>query len=428
MPTFRSDVAPAPLVLDEYDLNKAEVRKQKARYEDDEFLVDVSVPSKHAMGVSLNNYVLPKIHQDIKRRKWSRIIVRGKYDRNSPAVVAETEKSEKPFNFHRPTATVMDENTLVLNCFPGKDYVRHYAELVGTYLMQTGGDLSVVRYRVPSVEDCMAPFLSSNLRDMGKVDCVIIGYVHQILHRSSLQIPHPTTWEGRTSDQMFGWHTQRRHNATIALLGFLPSFWGDISSYLVKALQTLNGVKCIIYVGKGGSLDPSVRPNERLATGSKSLMQEQRQRPMHWKSTQAAELPTRFHVTPVRWHNVLLQDIQDNDRNEVVQQGNHINVYSPLVESRQWVDRWGNSARWVDCEVGYIAKQCLEGATEFGYLHVVSDNVRQAFQFDLSNEEMEEVKVLRRKLFRSVDDILESFIERWTSNHRESKRDVAPFV
>jgi hypothetical protein len=372
--------------------------------------------SAHTMGDSLFAYIAPKIHQEIKRRPWSRIIIRGKYDRSASAIPAVTEKSDKPFNFHRPTATIDGGGeTLMLNCFPGRDYVRHYAALVAIYLVLSKRDPSVVCYVLPTEEDLMQLLLQSNLKEMGKPDCVIVGYVHHLLHRHPTTVP-PSQWEDIHASGLFAWHKKRAGTSEVAMLGVLPSFWGDISAGLVKALQMLNGVKCILYIGKGGSLDPTVSPNEFLATGNESniiLPQQEAPTSLPVRNGISSGLADNIatEMLKVEWENVLAEDIQNVPK---VLKGGHVNVYSPLVESKAWLDRWGTNGLWVDCEVGYMAKACLDGKTEFGYIHVVSDNIRQAYRYDLSNEEMAEVKGLRSKLFRTVDEILESFLARWT--------------
>lgn len=382
--------------------------------------VNVSALDPHTMGDSLNTYVLPKIHQEFKRRSWLRIIVRGKYERDNPAIPADTEKSDKPFNFHRPTATILDADTIAINCFPGRDYVRHYAELIATYLLLTKKEPDVVHYILPSEKECLDLFLSSNLKCMGKVDCVIVGYVHHLLKRG-WAIPSPSIWEGSGSKNMFAWHKLRMPNgATAALLGCLPSFWGDISGHLIRSLKTLNQITYIIYVGKGGSLDPLVTPNEWLSTGNRSFVQEPNgnDNDTQRQATNVLASSTELQLDTVEWRNILQEDLSQSKR---ILQGDHINVYSPLVESMAWLHRWGSWGSWIDCEVGHMARECrIEGNVEFGYLHIVSDNVTKAHLYDLSNEELEEVKVLRRSLFQDVDKVLESFFSRWTSDGLDS--------
>lgn len=345
--------------------------------------VDTARINAHSMGGSILEYVLPKIHQDIKKRDWSLILVRGFYDRSSSVVLADTEKTEKPFNWHRPTTTVLDSSTISLNCFPGRDYVQHYAEVVAAYLISISKDPSVVRYVVPTREECMKPLLQSNLKDMGEVDVVTVGYVHHLLRFIG------PTWQGKDTENMFAWQKfGSPQGRTIAFLGFMPSFWGDISGNLVHMLQVLNHVKCVLYVGKAGTLDPKDHPNELIASGHRS------------------HLGDRI----VSWVNVLGPDLLKSPK---ILEGDHVTAHSPLVQTADWLEHWSQRCRWVDCEVGYMADESAKGGTEFGYLHIISDNVTKAHLHDLSNEELEEVKSRRRLLFHEIENVLESFFDRW---------------
>lgn len=347
-------------------------------------------PSNHCMGESLLNYLLPKIHQYIKERDWSQIVVKPTYIRASPAVPAETEKSNKLFNWHRPTATVIDDGTIHINCYPGNDYVQHYAELVATYLSLSGKDSSHVTYILPTADQCMKPFRESNLRDMGEVDVAVVGYVCQLTRFIGPE------WHGKSSKDIFAWQKFRTaQGKSVALVGCMPSFWGDISANFVCMLRRLNRVRCVIYIGKAGSLDPRDGPNEVLATGSQSYVSGEK----------------------VEWHNVLQPYLP---RRPSVAEGVHVNVYSPLVENLQWLKQWRHSCRWVDCEVGHMAKEASKHGVDFGFLHIISDNVTEKYSFDLSNEDLDEVKRLRELLCRDVESILARFFESWASENGTS--------
>jgi len=337
----------------------------------------------NSRGNSILEYVQPKIHQDIRLRDWSLILVKGHYVRSGSAVTADTEKSNKPFNRHRPTATILDSDTISLNCFPGKDYVRHYAEVVAAYLISIGKDPSVVRYVVPTKEECIQPLLQSNLKDMGPVDIVIIGYVHRL---SGLIGP---TWQGMDAENIFAWQKfPSPQGRTIAFLGCMPSFWGDISGHLVRALKRLNNVKCVLYVGKAGSLDPNDCPNTLIATGSRSYLGDR----------------------IVTWKNVLAQELLKSSE---IRDGDHVNVHSPLVETADWLEDWRQRCRWVDCEIGYMADASVDVEIAFGYLHIISDNVTNVSLHDLSIEELDEVQSLRALLFNEIESVLKSFLDRW---------------
>jgi hypothetical protein len=344
--------------------------------------------STHTMGTSLLRYVQPKIHQDIRNHKWSKILVRGHYTRKPPATPADNEKKDKPFNWHRPTAEILDKDTIALNCFPGMDYVQHYAGLVATYLAANGKDPSVVQCLLPTKAECMEPFTQSNLREMGNVDVVVLGYTAHLTRFVKGK------WDGReTEDSIFGWQKHVLSNGQIvAFLGCMPSFWGDISGHLILALQMLNNVKCVIYVGKAGSLNDDDRPNEIIGTGNRS------------------------YIGPriVQWTNVLAKSSTISSK---ILEGDHVTVNSPLCESLEWLQHWEQKCRWVDCEVGHMADVSNTGGTAYGYLHVVSDNIAKPYPYNLSNEHLEAVISRREILFRELEVVLQLFFDQWSSEN-----------
>ena len=338
------------------------------------------------MGASLGDYVTMKVHVAVRSRSWSRIIVIGLHTRTPPAQISPDEKHDKPFNWQRPTATELDDTTLQLNCFPGSDYVQHYAAILATYLSLVEQHTTTVRYICPSASDCMTQFLNSNLGNMGHIDIVVVGYVH---HLNSFITG---AWEGGGSaeNELFAWQKLRRLDGrSIALLGCVVSFWGDISGHLVRALQRLNKVKCVLYIGKAGSLRAKYAPNHWLATGNCSFLEGRR----------------------VSWENILGPYLK---LSSVAVEGSHVTVPSSLVETRSWLEKWQPECDWVDCEAGHMAQASNEGRTSFAYLHVLSDNVARHYPHDLSNERLQEVILDRRKLFIEVQKILDAYFKQWT--------------
>ncbi|KFY36869.1 hypothetical protein V495_07562 [Pseudogymnoascus sp. VKM F-4514 (FW-929)] len=336
--------------------------------------------TKHTMQAPLLEYVSQKIHQKIKSQVWSCILVRGAYLRSHPAIPADCEKQHKRFNWHRPTATVVSDTTLVLNCFPAVAYVQHYAGLVATYLALTGGDPRIVQYVPPTVDQCMEPFLKQNLSEMGQVDVVVVGYVYRLTRLfSKAEDGTPFAWEKQTLP----------NGRTVAYLECMASFWGDAAGYLVRALQRLNGIKCVIYLGKAGSLrPPDLQPNEWIVTGERSFMGE----------------------NSVVWHNVLLDEAKKSSR---VRQGDIVTVPSPLCESQEWLSCWQTRCDWVDCELAHMVEASKEGNTDVGYLHIISDNVARPFGETLANEHNSGVQARRKVLFQEMEDILERFLENY---------------
>lgn len=348
--------------------------------------------SDHTMLGSLYDYVAQKIHQDIRLKDWSTIIVRGDYSRDPPARLSDVEKSHKMFNWHRPTTTVLGPDTIAVNCFPGNDYVEHYASLVATFLALEGRDPGVVSCERPLANRCSELFFASNLRGMGQADVVVIGYAYRLQSTRGKEWLYSDDGE----DLLFSWQKRTLPNGkTVAYLACMPSFWGDIGGHLVRALQHFSQVKCLLYLGKSGSLRPELTPNEWLVTGEKSYVGE--------------ELVT--------WQNVLGPEAAASETGLVT--GTIVTVPSPLCESFDWLERWypksnrNGKACWVDCEVGHMARACREGNTDFGYLHIISDNVSRRCDENLANEFADAVATKRQRLFDQVETILEAFLARY---------------
>ena len=339
------------------------------------------------MGKSLSEYLRMKVHPLVldSNTHWSRINVKGEHERDPSLVhISSLEKKDKPFNWQRPTASIVDTETLQLHCFPGIDYVQHYAAILATYLSLKKGQQDVVQYTLPSQHECLEALLNSNLTEMGAVDIVIVGYVHGL--KRWTQGP----WEGNNSSNLFSWKKiTSRQGHRIAFLGCRVSFWGDVAGNMVRALQRLNGARCVLYIGKLGSLRADHIPNHWLATGSQSVVRN--------------ELVT--------WTNPLEPQLE---RSPSVAFGIHCTLGSVLDETKEWLLAAEKRYDFVDPEIGHMAKASLEGGTEFGYLHIISDNLARKYIHDLSNERLTDVLQNRKRLISEIQDILGRFFDHWS--------------
>lgn len=335
------------------------------------------------MGHNLLGYVEPKIHQFIRNDTWREIKVIGKYARESPYVVSDTEKRFKRFNWHRPTARIIDSDTLEVACFPGRFYVQHYALVIATYL-KIVGRVSNVRYESnPDIAESLA-LIISQLEGLGPVDTVVIGYVDR------LDDYQDGTWDSRSSDaaHLFNWKKLPSHDgSTVVLLGCMFSFWGDISVQLIKALSQ-SGATSLIYVGKAAALRAQDRPSETAATGNESIVDN----------------------TRVLWKNIVTHATYPFS---LIREGRHITVISPLAVDSQWMTQTAKlTAEWVDCEVGLMAQECNVHEIGFAYFHIVSDNLSQVGSWGLWNERNPIVQERRAILFREVSSTLKRHFER----------------
>lgn len=341
-------------------------------------------PTEHTMGSSLERYLQIKVHSALSEQDHSKITIRGSHLRNNPARISSIEKTGKLFNWQRPT-TVSDthDGGIELHCFPGRDYVQHYAGIVASYLALQKRDTQAVRYIEPGPEECIAPFLESNLRKLSQVDVVVLGYVHGLS-----RLTGSGSWiYGDETEELFAWKTfNLPSGGRGAFLGCRVSFWGDISGTLVRALQQLCQVKCVLYIGKLGSLVPEHVPNQFLATGNTSTI----------------------YGADLSWPDPLAHIIQQSG--VPVIQGRHVTLPSVLDETHDWLAAHRNSFEWVDPEIGHMAMASVAGHTEFGYLHIISDNLAKKYSYDLSNERLRKVLEDRIAIVGRIEDILEKFL------------------
>lgn len=330
---------------------------------------------------SLALYVTPKVHCDIRNHEWSHIVVKGVYTRCAPARVTDNEKKGQLFNWQRPTATWLDHETLQINCFPGAEYVEHYARVIATYLSLHNRHNEAVTMIRPEPSDALDIFRQSNLPLMGAVDLVIIGDVH------CFRPLQARAWSnGQDFDtSLFRWRkTQSANGFRVAVLGCEASLWGNISGQLVRALKEVNDIRYCFYIAKAGSLRPKDVPNTLVATGSKSL----------------------FQGEVLTWNNFICSNGLPLLA-QSVQEGIQITVLSPLLETKDWLQESSSKgADWVDCEVGHIAKAVNELSISFAYMHVLSDNVAQSYDHNISNEDEAEPEAAREHLFEKLWEIL----------------------
>ncbi|MFH8627507.1 hypothetical protein ACH4A8_37415 [Streptomyces vietnamensis] len=322
---------------------------------------------RHTMGRdSLLRYLQIKVHHLIQDQEWDSIRVVGCYER--AAVVSRYEKTGKLFNIERPTATVHGRD-LIVQAFPGADYVRHYALIIATYLAMTGRPADTVTYEPPGQEKCRTALDSLDLDLDG--DLVIVGWGLQHL------VPEDGVW---TQGPGYAWQRADVAGRRVVYLGFLHSIWGDVAGRVVARLADL-GARDVVYVGKVGSLTPDVEPNAWLATGNVSLLRG----------------------ALVSWDD-FFGDFAAAQGG--VRTGLHVSSPSILLEDRDWLAQHSPSYTFVDPEIGPMGAAARNAGIGFGYLHVISNNLAARYPADLSNERHNDVLRRRADLIHRIRTII----------------------
>ena len=322
--------------------------------------------AEHTMGKSLEQYVGIKMPQCLNDKSLQHIVVRGCYKRREEQIFS-SEKSDKLFNWKRPTYEPDAKGKLFCNCFPGTDYVEHYALLIQAYSDMYGLELEV-QTESPGQENVLTALIEeTNILKIPKADIVILGIVH-----------HFFTSEEFEGDGDFMWKQETVDGRTILYLGCKFSIWGDIAGEVLRVLAAANEVKGFIYVGKLGTLGDEV-PNEYLVTGDYSYVDG----------------------IAVVWDNLFLDVIGENVIN-----GRHVTLPSVMQETKSWLNANIDKFSFVDPEIGKLAKAANEMGVDFSYLHIVSDNLKREFPEDLSNERQKLVIEKRSALLEQVRTIL----------------------
>ncbi|MAG60161.1 hypothetical protein CL619_00085 [archaeon] len=328
----------------------------------------ISDVNTHTMEDGLYKYLEIKMHQKIREHDYKKIIVIGEFNRREAVSISNFEKNDKQFNWQRPTCLELDDTLLVL-CAPGLDYVQHYASLISSYLALQNRKSDHVRYVLPTVKKKETFIEESNLSSIKTSDVVILGTGLE-------QLFGATGWN--VEGGSFGYKQIKIDDNAATVIGCKFSYWGDISRSVVKQLAK-QGVKKVIYSGKLGGMKASMRPNRQLATGDKSFVEGK----------------------IVGWNNIFA-GLDD----ETIVEGLHYTSPSIMFEDKEWLAlnlKYG----FVDPEIGQMALAANEAGIEFSYLHVISNNLAELHPEDLSNERNERVQRKRELLYQRIYAILE---------------------
>jgi len=308
----------------------------------------------HSMEDSLFQYLGIKIHHLIESKRFDRIVIQGNYDRDYfPSL---KEKTDKMFNWKRPTAMI-DGNDLIINCFPGFDYVLHYALIKYYYYYINNKEIPKIIIRFPNRDKLQDKILFKDLWNLKDCDLVVLGYVDKLVE----DFP---PWEGSGD---FLWKKFNISGKNVAIVGCKFSYWGDIAGRVVKYLAE-NGNRQVVYIGKLGSLNKNHVPNESLATGNQSYV--------------SGEM--------IQWENPF-----EGYSSDILKKGRHYSSPSILLETKKWLNDNQDKYDFVDPEIGHMAKSANKCGISFGYIHIISNNLNKDYKEDLSNER--NINVIRKR-------------------------------
>ncbi|WP_143086287.1 hypothetical protein [Amycolatopsis saalfeldensis] len=305
----------------------------------------------------LARYLEIKVHHLVSERDWKCLRVVGRH--LPTAESSRYEKRDKLFNWQRPTA-VRHGNELVVNCYPGRDYVYHYGLILATYLEMTNRINTRVMVELPEA-DAARLELSRCTPEIEPGTVVVVGWgLDRIAGVSGWQAGDGYSWKVR--------HVAGR---SVCHLGFEHSIWGDVAGRVVERVYQL-GASAVVYVGKVGALNPAWEPNTLLATGDSSLVDGKL---VHWRNYFGAGNGAR--------------------------RGVHVTSPSVLLETRTWLEEHIDR-QFVDPEIGHMGLAARTCGIPFGYHHIISNNLARNYPADLSNERDGNVRFRRDLLLDQI--------------------------
>ena len=307
----------------------------------------------------LKKYCESKIHSLFRNSDIKKIHIHAKYDRNKS--VSKYEKNDKLFNYKRPTAEIIGK-VGHLYCFPGQSYLDNYKKIyehIGYEVTTDTVDKTLIRKTLDKIFPT----------DFTKTDIIILGYVEVLVGEDN--------WNGNDEIK---WKQLLIGSKKVAFVGVTFSFWGDIIYHLTEILSKY--CHTIIYVGKLGSLNSIDIPNHTIASGSSAFVDGKM----------------------ITWTNIFANS-------PLIQTGNHYTLPSIMDENRDWFNKVHKTFRFVDPELGWIAKSAIDNKIAFSYLHLVTDNLEKTYTEDLTTEREPEVINKRMQYIGILKAILWHFLE-----------------
>lgn len=191
---------------------------------------------------------------------------------------------------------------------------------------------------------------------------------------------HPLSGPEMTS---FAWVVKRfgRSGKMVAFLGCRFSFWGSIWGDLVRVVAKHTGAKQVMYFGNLGKTRPFVQPNRYLASGDSSSVPDAGVVSME-------EHPSSYTLRSNKLKEDTTHLWKARGINERFVRDEWVVGKSQL--ERPWSRLCRSGGRADDSNLAAVET----GLEFFGYLHIISDNVAQKYDEDLSNKRYKMVNQL----------------------------------
>lgn len=369
-------------------------------------LVATTDLATHTMGEAVHAYVTQRVAHTLLTRAYADrtpIEVHGIYphhlDRIVPGAVrlpadrvappGKVYNTVRPLCFRAPREDGRGHR-LIVAVPPGRDYVMHYASLVGHHATVHGAGRDALHrvLRYPLAEHSLAEW-TGLAHFVGTGDRILIGYVQQLV---PLLVATGARIVGESANAYYGAVRLRFPGGEqVCALGVRFSFWGCMSARLAEACRRF-GAREIIYAGKLGALTGPGDLYRRLFVPSGYV---------HFESPPRLLAPAECPPNP------LLERYPDLDS------GVHMSVGTVLeedVQQRAHARRFAVTS--IDNEISQIAAALANSAdmprTAFSAIHFATDYLRDSNEpsaggsFNLTNHRRRDALGRRHAMFSMV--------------------------
>lgn len=313
----------------------------------------------------------------------------------------------KKNNFIRPRffiATNLKKEKKIIICItPGDDYIKHYTSiLIHSLDLLHFDSLKLINiFRFKDHENNLTTWSNLNYKFIKKNDIVIIGNINEIITEISKLDPD---WNEISYVENKFYNSTRfilSNGKVVNFLGVTFSYWGNMSSYIVKKILQL-GASEIIYSAKLGSLsNPKSLYNDIFCPNQYIIFDY------------IDEKSSLFSVD-----NKFLEKFPE------LKTGLHCSVPTILEQNYYLREKLTNlSVVSIDNEISKMAKTILDFNTtnntniNFSCLHFATDYVRKFDEkllrtdYDLSNNRSEPAKLKKAKIIEKISKYLYMYLE-----------------
>lgn len=345
-----------------------------------------------------------------RQRKWEiEETIDNRTQRRREQKIPLFDESETPklYNTIRPSGhrvKTEDGRTLIIVCVttPGKDYLKHIAQLVrfqigvveGKYMKQAG--ILSVRYFPDAHQNFMKhTALEEVLAGRCENAIVFLGYVQYLESYFRVQTQFKEFVGSKSlysPSGAYGCNVMQFGGKRLVFLGVVHTFWGDLAGQLAEKLYQL-GASTILYVAKLGALTSPEDVVRDIFVPKEFFL-------MTYGGGVGSSLSAK---------NVLESAFEFVSN---VQKGGHLSVPTIMDETKASINVWRKQGdlRSMDNEISYMA-QVAKAPKELGVAHFATDFLNVWNTIPASKENMLKTTTASvASILKTICDTLQRFV------------------